>query len=621
MLQAQVDTLLLLPDVAVIRQKILNEEGRDWESVDSSSLNLSRAGNLGELLSNSQGIFIKNYGPAGISSSSIRGGSAAHTAILWNGVNIQNPMLGQTDFSLFPVILSDNVLISKGGPASAEIQGAVGGAIQLKNNFDANQPVLVFQSSIGSFKNYQNSLRLQLGKDKIISVTRLFHQSALNNFPYQNLQQKTLRLDHAKRSQWGIMQEARLKTDANSILDVHLWYQDAQRQNPPNKLQINSVAEQEDRSFRGVAKWKKWTDRHAFLIQASFVNDQLDYRDSLALINSISTSNLLTLKAEDKLYTAYGDFRFALDYSRTSVNTNNYDFIPERNQILGSITFKKESRNNKWSGQIGLTNGMVNGEIQPILPSLDFNWRLHENAKINAGFSRNYRLPSFNDLYWVPGGNINLKPEKSWSFETGVELGKKSISQKTAVTFKSSVFSRIVDNWIIWLPSGLTWQPENAKKVWSRGLESKLTIIKRFKKLDFKFQGWYDYILSTNTAATGTATSSIGKQLIYQPVHVGGGSMEIQYSGFQFQYNQRWNGAVFTTRDNSKQLSAYSLGTIALKKNFRKQGMKFSLMFQVDNIWNKSYEVVAFFPMPGRSYQLQLIYSINNIQSTIINQQ
>ena len=62
-----------------------------------------------------------------------------------------------------------------------------------------------------------------------------------------------------------------------------------------------------------------------------------------------------------------------------------------------------------------------------------------------------YRLPGLNDLYWMPGGNPDLKPEYGYSAEAGSKLSWKSQNKKTKVSFEPTYFNRYIYNWIIWI--------------------------------------------------------------------------------------------------------------------------------------------------------------------------
>ncbi len=607
--QHQADTLLQLPDVTVQETILLPKQaGRSWERMDTAIVNMLSMQNLGQLMSATQAGYIKAYGPSGISSSSLRGGNASHTVVLWNGVNVQNPMLGQTDLSLFPLILADQVLLSKGGPETAGIQGALGGAIQMKNIFPDNGMEVSLQNSIGSFGRFGNAGKVYYGNKRIKGITRAYHQLSENDFNYLDLQGNPKKLDHAKVVRWGLVQDVFLVTGARSSLEGHFWKQKSHRQLPPNRLQSKSVAEQEDESWRNVVQWKKWTNNQTFSLTGAFLTEQLNYRDSIALINSESVSRTINLKAEHQYYPGFGNFRFALEYQRVHAESNNYDFNPLRNLWTGNVAFRKHFFKQGLEAEFSLAASILDGDVKPVLPGANLKWKAHKLFSINLGAFRNFRIPTFNDLYWTPGGNLELEPEKSWSIETGVsfhpEASKKGINWRGKV----QLFSRKVDNWIVWLPAGLLWQPVNAKQVWSRGVESEAFVGKKLAGGTARISGRYNYILSTNSEVSGNQ-ESLGKQLIYQPAHSGSLGISYELKNFSGQYNHQWVGKVFTTTDNQHELSGYSTGDLGVSRFFEFNKWDFSLSGTVFNIWNADYEVVAFYPMPGRHYQIK--FSIN----------
>ena len=53
-----------------------------------------------------------------LSSISFRGTGASHTAVLWNGINVNQPTIGQSDFSLFPVLAFNKVKVVYGSSSS-----------------------------------------------------------------------------------------------------------------------------------------------------------------------------------------------------------------------------------------------------------------------------------------------------------------------------------------------------------------------------------------------------------------------------------------------------------------------------------------------------------------------
>ena len=82
-------------------------------------------------------------------------------------------------------------------------------------------------------------------------------------------------------------------------------------------------------------------------------------------------------------------------------------------------------------------------------------------------FAKNFKAPTFNDLYWIGDGaigNENLDPEISYSTETTITNNKISLT----------IYSNFINQMIRWqLNSSDFWMPENLEGVWVRGLEFK----------------------------------------------------------------------------------------------------------------------------------------------------
>jgi iron complex outermembrane receptor protein len=61
---------------------------------------MARSGaSLTALLLANTAVYFKENGPGMVSSPSFRGTSAQQTAVIWNGLNINSQLNGQTDFS------------------------------------------------------------------------------------------------------------------------------------------------------------------------------------------------------------------------------------------------------------------------------------------------------------------------------------------------------------------------------------------------------------------------------------------------------------------------------------------------------------------------------------------
>ena len=120
--------------------------------------------NLDEFLSSKTAVFIKSYGPGYLSSSSIRGGNAQQTAVIWNGFVINNPLNGMTDLSTIPNSFIDQINLQSGNSAALWGNGGISGGIHLSNDFKINDSLKIkIGSSIGSFSNIKNYFNIKKG--------------------------------------------------------------------------------------------------------------------------------------------------------------------------------------------------------------------------------------------------------------------------------------------------------------------------------------------------------------------------------------------------------------------------------------------------------------------------
>lgn len=185
-LSAQIDTALHLPSIEIAAPRLrTHPPGERTEHWDSLDLVKGLSENAAELLSRQSGVYIKSYGLGSSATSSIRGGSAGQTSVIWNGLPLQSPMLGQLDLSLLPVTFIDQMEVRYGGNGASWGSGAIGGIITLDNHahYGIGQQ-LDLRSSLGNFGRWDQQLKWQYGNQQLAGSTRLFYQQAKNEFPY-----------------------------------------------------------------------------------------------------------------------------------------------------------------------------------------------------------------------------------------------------------------------------------------------------------------------------------------------------------------------------------------------------------------------------------------------------
>ena len=88
---------------------------------------------------------------------------------------------------------------------------------------------------------------------------------------------------------------------------------------------------------------------------------------------------------------------------------------------------------------------------------------------------------------------------------------------KCPINFEPTIYSRWINDWILWQPDDEFWTPMNIKSVWNRGLETSTNIFYQLGKGGITLSFKTAYNLSTNQDSYSNNDASIGQQLIYVP--------------------------------------------------------------------------------------------------------
>ena len=142
----------------------MKEIGIQQTKLDSTVLKENIALSMADVLTFNSSIFVKQYGRATLSTVAFRGTSPSHTQVTWNGMRINSPMLGMTDFSMIPAYFIDDASLLHGTSSVNETGGGLGGAVKLSTRpADADGFGLQYVQGVGSFKTFDEFLRLTYG--------------------------------------------------------------------------------------------------------------------------------------------------------------------------------------------------------------------------------------------------------------------------------------------------------------------------------------------------------------------------------------------------------------------------------------------------------------------------
>ncbi len=585
------------------------------EEFDSAFLSRYSINNLADILTNESQIFVKSYGLGSLATTSFRGSGANHTAVLWNGFNLQSPMNGIIDMALIPANFMDEMKIQYGGAGAMWGTGAVGGSIHLNNKGQYNRGISVgTTTSFGSFSDRQQQGHVEISKKRFVTSLKLFNHEAKNDFPFINTAQfgkPKQKQSNAELKEYGFLQENYFRINERQQVNTRFWYQMNDRNIPPSMTQNLNVSNQKDELYRATAEWQRATPRWIVLARAAYFDEYLFFADSSIDIDSKSHSKVFISEAETRFsITKFDLINVGLTNTYSEAGTDEYINNPHQNRTAVFASYKLHTKNDSWSLVASARQEMIENKPIPFSPSIGIKGKFWNYFYIKANAAKHYRIPTFNDLYWAQGGNPDLQAESGWSEEASLEnrVSLKQVSWELSAT----AFNRNIDNWIIWLPDEYgIWSPENVLQVWSRGLEYKLKVNVRKNKFNFQVSGLYNYVLSTNEKAATPTDASLGKQLIYVPIQNAQGNLLISYKGTSISYTQIYTGYRYTFSDNSKYLKPYTVGNVSVAQTFSMATSKLKIYAQFNNVWEETYQVLAYRAMPLFSYQVGLSLLFN----------
>ncbi len=593
--------------------------------LDSISMDLMAGQSLSELLASQPAIHIKSTGRGALSTASFRGTDASHTKVLWNGIRLNSPMLGQVDFSLVPVWFVDEVSLLYGGSSLKEGSGALGGAVLLENTVDWNEAFsLSLNQEFASFGTLGTYGRLAAGDERIHSDTRLYLNRSRNDYPFLNTDILPVQEQHLEKAGYtngGMLQEISFRPGKRQMLSARLWYQEAERNLPPLMSQEGASREeqQEDRNLRTSLEWNVFPGFGILSLRSGFTNARMHYylnHNTLGYrqFDSRSRENSLynTLLADVRVGTR-SRFQFRVDYNRHDAGildlVQEEGYMHVRNESSFMVSAHRET-GKRWILYAIARQEWADGKWLPLMPSAGFRYNILENRSfyLKANLSRNYNLPSLNDLYWIPGGNPGLRPENSYNGDLSITISQ--TGERFAFQGSVNVFAARVEDWILWKPTRFRyWEAENLARVFSRGMDLQLGSDLFIGEWLLSLKASYAFTRSTNEGAVPSNDLSRGKQLIYIPVHASHAYLNLIRNGYFLNWSADYTGYRHTQPsseefDYTEVLNPYTLHDIHLGKNWNIRHGRAGFRLSIYNLFNVSYQAVRSRPMPMRNYAL-----------------
>lgn len=608
------DTTIYLHELSINSNIVQNfSAGNKIQKLPKKIIRTYKSSSLRDILSDHSMVNIKSYGVSGISNVSLRGSQTNQTAILWNGINLQDPLNGSADPSLMPLGLIDEIEIQYGGSGALYGSGSVGGVIMMKKNLDFNTGWgLEMSSGIGSFQHYKGLLSIKYGGQKYSGNLTYYHSQAENDFTYKNTQvfgHPEVRQENAATVANGLSQDNSFILSKSQKINTHLWYQNSRKHVGSNMTISGAQQFQDDESLRFSSDWVKYDDFITLMTRVAVIHSELEYNDPLLPLVAQHISNSFITQFETNITLSPKQLlNIGVNNRLDMADSDNIPESQKRNTAAIFLSYKLQLLKRKLNIVASIRDEMIQEKLSSPTPSLGIDWNPNKTINFKAKTSRNYRTPTFNDLYWKGSfayGNPDLLSESGWTQELGFGFNKRFKRYNSSIQINA--FNSNINNLIVWLPdSAAAWTPVNKKKVWSRGVEIQ-------SKTDFYLNKWitgfhFYYTYNPSTLNNGDFK---GKQLIYQPLHQVKEKIYVSYKTWTLNIILQYFTERFITEDNSKSLDAYQMVNLSLHKDINIKKHHFSFHLRANNILNQEYQSVENYATPLQNYQFSIQYKIN----------
>ena len=604
------------------------------QSLQGSMMQQMGMMSLSDAVKHFTGINVRDYGGiGGMKTVSVRNLGAHHTAVSYDGVTVSDAQAGQIDIGRFTI---DNVseLSMTLGQSSDQMQSARHYASAGVLSVETERPYFTDKNyglrarvRSGSFGLTAPSLRYwhRLDSSTSVSVDGTFMR-ADGAYPFMltNGRLKTYekRYNSDIRSFQGEANMYHMFRDS-SELHTKVYYYYSDRGLPGVVILYNNMSNERlwDENFFAQSVYSKQISKQWKLCA------RLKYNHSWNRYEDVNVKYIdgkqIDVDRQDEYYASATVGWSPLDYLSFSIaqdvvaNTlrNNIGDSPNPVRFTSLTALTARYHNFRWlidGNVIGtFINEHVNTGNQPdarhrLSPSLSVSYRLFEDKSLfcRAMIKKTFRVPSFNDLYYLRFGNVGLRPEKASEYDAGMTWSGMLLHKWGVQVTIDGYFNDVRDK-IVAFPTTYVWKMINYGRVYITGMDATLAVdIPVVRNVSASLTA--SYILQKAIDKTDSKSESYNKQLPYTPDNSGSAMLMLKTPWVNVGYSLTACGERYSMGSNASEyrIAPYWEHSVTVSRGFIMRQYRLSLSASLLNITNEQYEIIQYYPMPGRNWQI-----------------
>jgi len=454
-----------------------SENSRTIQVISKEEITESPANNVAELLQQVAGIDIRRRGVSGMQADLyIRGGGFDQTLLLIDGIKVEDAQTGHHTMNMaLPIEVIERIEIIKGSASRVYGQNAFSGAINIITSKVAENMVSVSLES-GSYKQQNASVTISR-KNEDQSV--LFHYSNNSsdghkyNTDYKNenyflknsFEIKGLPIDM-------ISSFNERKFGANGFYaspEAIDQYEETQA----SLLGFSTKIISNNFIIKPKLYWKRNQDMYVYL------------RDNPSVYRNLHITNKIGAELNGSYESNNGITGFGVDISSIKLSSNN---LGERKRTMVNLFLEHQMKFTE--NKIDVTPGVAFSYFSDVstnqnyqnnffrnffmYPGIDIGYVLNDDVKLYSNIGYTYRVPTYTDLFYTSPttiGNENLKPEKAFTKEIGLDYTKGNFN------FIFTLYNRDASDVIDYVKNveSAPWEAFNIREINTKGYELGLT--------------------------------------------------------------------------------------------------------------------------------------------------
>ncbi|GAB5418665.1 MAG: TonB-dependent receptor [Crocinitomicaceae bacterium] len=607
------------------------------EALGRESIEALNTDDVAGLLSKVPGANIKSYGGlGGLKTVSLRGLGGEHTAILIDGFQVTNAQSGQMNLGQ---LQSDGLVTVSAGskhyfralmPVSSDFAGNHVNLVTFMNYRYAEGQNMKASVRYGSFMRREAYVQ---GDQK----TARWHvgafgkyRDAQGSYPFQFLNGSTL-TDGSRGN--------------NDYQDMHFGLKLGRVLKDEKELRVIYRTSFIDQGLPGAvifynesADERLNTQDHRVMLDYRSNNYNKNYRLYLnAGNNHLQYTDPTYLSAAGEIHDHYRNYsinggyvhnksfeKFELKWGGEQrmdlLGTNRVELgQPLRLSTYGLAGIRKAFSQLELEALAGAqyvyddNNSLIQQHLQ-FTPSAHARLKLRsEKSILQFFYKRNFRLPSFNELYFGQVGNNHLVPEIAHQFNLGWYWKIRESYYRWRWELNPQAYFNRVQNKIVAIPTKnlFVWSMQNVAEAQVYGASIETQAVRRMRnEMRLEFLGnytWQRVVDVTPDAIT------FGHQVAYAPEHTANADVMFVGKGFNVRVSNNFVSGRYALNQNVPANFLEPFWTMDLSAGYTykiKNKHKVGVQLNVRNLTNESYAFIRSYVMPGRQYLLTLKYEI-----------